>query len=280
MLASRWLLLIIHSSLLSWEIVASSESGCKLVTPNDREERLKKKLEPLYGKTLEVTVPSKEKEGDVQYKYQMGICVDAVNDGKHQNVGMLQTKLQDGDQRTVGLYNATQLMGGDNWILLKYKDGQKYNSHCMFNNVSMNRQAHIMIVCDPDIVMGELQMIEENKDVMEECYYLFQINSKIACTFKEEGLSAGSVFCIIFFIFVLIYLIIGFLYQRIVVGAKGLEQIPNFSFWREFGKLQADGCDFLCRCGERQEMKMYRGIDDQLLNTERREEPDDHLLSM
>ena len=36
-----------------------------------------------------------------------------------------------------------------------------------------------------------------------------------------------------------IYLILEMLYQRFMVGAKGLEQIPNYLMWREFGTLQA-----------------------------------------
>ena len=36
-----------------------------------------------------------------------------------------------------------------------------------------------------------------------------------------------------------LYLILGMLYQRFIVGAKGLEQIPNYLMWREFGTLQA-----------------------------------------
>lgn len=34
-------------------------------------------------------------------------------------------------------------------------------------------------------------------------------------------------------------MLLGFLYQRYVAGAKGLEQIPNYDFWRDFGSLQA-----------------------------------------
>lgn len=36
-----------------------------------------------------------------------------------------------------------------------------------------------------------------------------------------------------------LYLIIGFLYQRLVVGAKGVEQFPNYGFWSEIGNLSA-----------------------------------------
>ena len=36
-----------------------------------------------------------------------------------------------------------------------------------------------------------------------------------------------------------VYLIAGGLYQRFVLGAKGVEQIPNYEFWKDFGNLQA-----------------------------------------
>lgn len=38
---------------------------------------------------------------------------------------------------------------------------------------------------------------------------------------------------------VAVYLIGGFLYQRLIVGAKGMEQFPNYTFWVEFGNLTA-----------------------------------------
>ena len=41
------------------------------------------------------------------------------------------------------------------------------------------------------------------------------------------------------------YLLLGFLYQRYVAGAKGLEQIPNYDFWRDCGSLQAVSHDSL-----------------------------------
>lgn len=36
-----------------------------------------------------------------------------------------------------------------------------------------------------------------------------------------------------------VYLVGGFLYQRLVVGAKGMEQFPNYAFWAEVGNLAA-----------------------------------------
>jgi hypothetical protein len=42
-----------------------------------------------------------------------------------------------------------------------------------------------------------------------------------------------------FIVVVILYGLLGFLYQRLVLGAKGKEQIPNYSFWQDFGNLQA-----------------------------------------
>ena len=55
-----------------------------------------------------------------------------------------------------------------------------------------------------------------------------------------EGLTIShAIFCCRLIGVGSIYLILGFLYQRLVVGAKGMEQIPNYNFWRDFGSLQA-----------------------------------------
>jgi len=39
--------------------------------------------------------------------------------------------------------------------------------------------------------------------------------------------------------FVALYLFGGVLYMRLIRKAKGLNQIPNYDFWRDFGALQA-----------------------------------------
>uniref|UniRef100_H3DLT1 Mannose-6-phosphate receptor (cation dependent) n=2 Tax=Tetraodon nigroviridis TaxID=99883 RepID=H3DLT1_TETNG len=76
-----------------------------------------------------------------------------------------------------------------------------------------------------------------------------------------------------------VYLIGGFLYQRLIVGAKGMEQFPNYAFWVEVGNLAADGCDFVCRSRNREEVPAYRGVSSEP-SEEDQEERDDHLLPM
>ncbi len=36
-----------------------------------------------------------------------------------------------------------------------------------------------------------------------------------------------------------VYLLVGCGYQRLIAGAKGWEQIPNYAFWKDFGNLTA-----------------------------------------
>ncbi|XP_013783625.1 cation-dependent mannose-6-phosphate receptor-like isoform X2 [Limulus polyphemus] len=168
-------------------------------------------------------------------------------------------------------------MGGTDWILLSYSNGDPYSQHCK----QTNRTTNIMIVCDPVNLKGKFQILEERKKKETGyCYYLFELSSSIACTITpvKKGLSSGSIFCIIFFTLIGIYFSVGFLYKRLVIGAKGIEQVPNYSFWKDFGNLQADGCDFICRCGPRHEEHAYRGIDDQLPKEE--DDRDDQLLAM
>ncbi|PNI15766.1 M6PR isoform 2, partial [Pan troglodytes] len=40
---------------------------------------------------------------------------------------------------------------------------------------------------------------------------------------------------------VAVYVVGGFLYQRLVVGAKGMEQFPHLAFWQDLGNLVAKG---------------------------------------
>lgn len=75
-----------------------------------------------------------------------------------------------------------------------------------------------------------------------------------------------------------LYLILGCAYMRFVLHAKGKEQCPNYSFWQDFGNLQADGCDLVCRSKTSSGSRSYKGIGDDQLEGE--EDKDDHLLPM
>ena len=69
----------------------------------------------------------------------------------------------------------------------------------------------------------------------DECAYFFEVRSQHACAgaepHKPGSVGPGSVFAIIFFITVLVYVVGGVFYQRTVTHARGWRQLPNYSLW-------------------------------------------------
>ncbi|KAK0630875.1 mannose-6-phosphate receptor binding domain-containing protein [Bombardia bombarda] len=69
----------------------------------------------------------------------------------------------------------------------------------------------------------------------DECAYFFEVRSQHACAGAEPhtpgSVGPGSVFAIIFFIAVLVYIFGGIFYQRTVMHARGWRQLPNYSMW-------------------------------------------------
>ncbi|XP_041378400.1 cation-dependent mannose-6-phosphate receptor-like [Gigantopelta aegis] len=265
-----WGLFVFHTASLLTLVLGQ----CKFPSHKLLPEKLTalNKLKPLMGKRFSVVDTS-------GYSYNVGICTDAEADGSAKDVGVLQKKLKDESFRVVvGKYTHSQIMAGPNWVLLEYGDGKPYGNHCN----SGPRRAVIMFTCDESATDSKpgMLILEENTNKTKDCYYLFQLDHKEICDRTSSTvLSLGSIFLIIFFSVVAVYLVVGALYMRFALGAKGMEQIPNYSFWQDFGNLQADGCNFLCRSGDGNKgQRRYQGIgDDQL---EERDDRDDNLLPM
>lgn len=247
----------------------STEDGidkCKLIGGSPSETKELKRLTPLLHKNFSVHV-TKDKES---YTYVFQLCGDA--DGVP-GAGVVQ---KDDTKKTtvVGRYNSTKAIGGSDWVMLFYENGDNYNSHCS----RANRKAIIMISCDRTKDASTLAEILEDRE-RNECFYLFELDTSAVCPIIESKLSAGSILLIVGVCLVAVYLIGGFLYQRLIVGAKGMEQIPNYAFWAEVGNLSADGCDLVCRSRNREEPNAYRGVASEPTEEEP-EERDDHLLPM
>lgn len=240
---------------------------CRLVHNHTSESKVLSVLEPLTNQNF--TAKTKVAEEDYTYVFQ--VCGDA--DGM-KDAGVVQ-RGKDGKQVLIGNYTSAQAFRGTDWILLIYQGGEKYHDHCS----KESRKAMIMISCDRSKAAGQLTVVLEDRVRETDCFYLFEMDSSAVCPVIESRLSTGSVLLIVCCCCLAVYLISGFLYQRLIVGAKGVEQFPNYGFWTELGNLSADGCDFVCRTrGSREEPPTYRGV-----STEPSEEPeerDDHLLPM
>ncbi|XP_067392786.1 cation-dependent mannose-6-phosphate receptor isoform X2 [Emydura macquarii macquarii] len=250
------------------------EKHCDLVgdtaKESKREQALLKKLEALSVQRFEKNVSPNAEEN---YTYVFKVCRE-VNSSLPQS-GLVQINEKDQKRTVVGRINETQVFSGSDWIMLIYKGGDSYGSHCS----GEKRKAMIMISCNRKTLANGFTLLSEEREKEQECLYLFEMDSSVACPPEDSHLSIGSILLITFASLVAVYIIGGFLYQRLVVGAKGMEQFPHFTFWQDLGNLMADGCDFVCRSKPQNAPAAYRGVGDDQLGEES-EERDDHLLPM
>uniref|UniRef100_A0A8C3TSE9 Cation-dependent mannose-6-phosphate receptor n=1 Tax=Catharus ustulatus TaxID=91951 RepID=A0A8C3TSE9_CATUS len=267
---------------LHWQLInvlsraeQSEERSCDVIgdesSESQMERALLKKLEPLSHMRFNVTV---EKGKTESYVYHFRVCRE-VNSTLHDFGGLVQIDRHNGKTTVIGRINETQVFNGSDWIMLIYKGGDSYGRHCS----GEKRRAVIMISCKRGVTASSFSIISEEREKEQECFYLFEMDSSVACPAEDSHLSVGSILLITFVSLIAVYIIGGFLYQRLVVGAKGMEQIPHFAFWQDLGNLVADGCDFVCRSKPRNAPAAYRGVGDDQLGEES-EERDDHLLPM
>uniref|UniRef100_A0ABI7ZR17 MRH domain-containing protein n=8 Tax=Felidae TaxID=9681 RepID=A0ABI7ZR17_FELCA len=254
----------------SWQ---TEEKTCDLVGDKGRESEtelaLLKRLQPLYNKSFESTVG----QGPDTYIYMFRVCREAGN--RTSGAGLVQINKSNGKETVVGRLNETHIFNGSNWIMLTYKGGDEYDRHCGMEQ----RRAVVMISCNRHTLADNFNPVSEERGKVQDCFYLFEMDSSLACAPEISRLSVGSILLVTFASLVAVYVIGGFLYQRLVVGAKGMEQFPHLAFWQDLGNLVADGCDFVCRSKPRNVPAAYRGVGDDQLGEES-EERDDHLLPM
>ncbi|XP_014673518.1 PREDICTED: cation-dependent mannose-6-phosphate receptor-like [Priapulus caudatus] len=260
-------------------LAARAAGDCTLTVSSQTQQEFLNNIKTLQGKRL---------SADTQkYNFSIGICTSAVTDKAMEKAGAVQMGKGNKENVTLGRFTMTEVKGGHNWVMLSYKGGAHYRHHC--NNSS--REAHIMIICDQHQTEPVLTVLDENRDKDTNCYYLFEISSSEVCNNEQapsdsQGLSGGSIFVIIFFTVVGIYLLVGISYQRFVMGARGMEQMPNLSFWQSLGNLIADGCEWAFRSHRNAEYRHYEspgGSVPPAAGTEEEDklyDQDDHLLPM
>lgn len=90
----------------------------------------------------------------------------------------------------------------------------------------------------------------------KENIYNMTLVSRCACIdgcgypILPRGMSLGSFLLLLLLLAILLYLLVGYVYRRFVIGARGIELFPHLSFWREFPYLVQDGFFFLIKCGQ------------------------------
>ena len=267
-------------SMLSLSSVWAKNCPSRMVNDTNVDYKVKERFDALIKDHPKVIVRHTHiRRGGEEYEYTINFCGDVSNDAVIQK-SIKDGKVEDSTRTVAGKAdNKALITGGENWMMVQYFNGKPYGGHCGGDK----RQSWVFISCEDEGKKEELRVIEEarinnNKDVSGTCYYLFELNSRAVCAPHEKKLSGGAIFCIILFVFALAYLLFGFAYQRFIAGAKGLEQIPNYAFWRKVGNLSADGCDFVCRRDDGPHT--YKGMADALDIDTSDDEKDDGLLPM
>ncbi|XP_078394466.1 cation-dependent mannose-6-phosphate receptor [Cetorhinus maximus] len=223
--------------------------------------------------SLSFNVTSTNATTKESYTYTFRVCAP-VNG--QVNAGLVQYNDNVKESKVIGRINATQLIGGSDWIILIYGDGDQYLNFCS----KERRKGMVMISCNPKVLGAAFSAVLEERRKFSDCFYLFELDSSVACPTVPHRLSPGSILIILFLVLLTVYILGGFLYQRLVLRAKGMEQFPNYYFWQEIGNLTADGCDFVCRSKPRGVAAAYRGVGDEQLGDDEEEERDEHLLPM
>ncbi|XP_038044892.1 cation-dependent mannose-6-phosphate receptor-like [Patiria miniata] len=136
---------------------------------------------------------------------------------------------QKGSTESFGLGSASSAVwdSNGNQYTITYTDGKT------------QRTTIVNLVCSTSASQPTLNVLGQT-DPAKPNYY-FTLTSECACPGgceaptppSSSGLSFGSILCIIFSVFLLVYFIGGICFMKFVRGAGGKEVIPNVNFWTE-----------------------------------------------
>ncbi|XP_077979221.1 uncharacterized protein LOC144434615 isoform X2 [Glandiceps talaboti] len=114
----------------------------------------------------------------------------------------------------------------------------------------MTRTTIVTLKCDKSAVPARISVIGEGTPT----FYNIDITTVCACPGAckdglpviniKEGLSTGSILCIVFFVVLIVYLITGALVNKYVRNKEGAEIVPNSGFWSDLPYLIKDGILF------------------------------------
>ncbi|KAF6120191.1 mannose-6-phosphate receptor, cation dependent [Phyllostomus discolor] len=185
--AGLLLLLLAITARESWQ---AEEKTCDLVgekgRESERELAVLKRLAPLFNKSFESTVG----QGSEMYMYIFRVCREAGNHSS--GAGLVQINKSNGKETVVGRINETHIFNGSNWIMLIYKGGDEYDNHCGREQ----RRAVVMISCNRHTLADNFNPVSEERGKVQDCFYLFEMDSSLACSPEVSHLSVGSVLLI------------------------------------------------------------------------------------
>lgn len=128
-------------------------------------------------------------------------------------------------------------MGSDGNLLLQYD---------FLGTGGARRSSFITLLCDYD-TEGSFVAMGENP--LGSGLYYFALSSKYVCPPQNlSQISAGSIILIVVFVAIVLYLVLGIVFQKFVRKAQGKELIPNYVFWSALPMYIISGIMFIICC--------------------------------
>ncbi|XP_022079683.1 cation-dependent mannose-6-phosphate receptor-like [Acanthaster planci] len=140
-------------------------------------------------------------------------------------------------------------------------DGINYNiEYSSVGDDKKTRTSVVKLVCDENAEEPVLQ--RHGSRQQSPVTYDFTLTSKCACLGicqseptnlpgLQDGLSPGSVLCIIVSVLIVVYLVAGVLFMKFARHAEGTDLIPNRDIWIVLFCSIRDGCIFIFTCGKK-----------------------------
>jgi len=184
---------------------------------------------------------------DNMNKYYMNICgeVTTGSTGNCKGASVCQESL-DGNDNNAGMLS-TQKWSTSNdtepgkGIVVSYTDGTKCSN-------GDPRQTKISITCDPNVVNPLIDIVLEESH----CSYSVHITSKYGCGTAAGG-DAGEIVALVILLILIVglilYFVIGAIYQKKVKDASNLrEMVIHNEFWCALPGMIKDGVLFIFHC--------------------------------
>jgi len=147
-----------------------------------------------------------------------------------------------------------------------------YTGGDMCNRAQVPRNTTITVLCNPSStipVIGNAGV--ENLIEAANCSYQINMTASAGCPvvpnngggggFLKAKVDAGSIIFIVLMTGILLYLVVGLVFNSQVRGRHGRDALPNVEFWRGFFSLVSDGCMFVGNGCSNRSREAYQTID-------------------
>ncbi|KAJ1963216.1 Cation-independent mannose-6-phosphate receptor CI-MPR [Dipsacomyces acuminosporus] len=172
---------------------------------------------------------------DTGYTFRLNICGSLP---EHPGDSTASEWRRGGHKGSLGKPNSKPHLRGDK-LLLEYTDGDE----CP-NNPRLRQSTLISFICDKDADgAGKPEFVAE----WDQCAFIFEWRTVHACPVSRleederggggdgsEDVSRGAVVFVAAFVVCSLYILGGFLYNRVLNSSRGLrgfEQLPNYDMW-------------------------------------------------